>query len=243
MSLKDDSARKFRKEKNKWDIESYSDYEEREENLLKQRLYSKEPTITGEVRITGGKVKNYNISIPKNTRPLTDRIKVRIFDILSKDIANKRILDLYAGSGSFGLESLSRGAKHVTFVDASKHSYRAIDENIKKLGLSEQTELIKEKTDEYLFKLKDSDLIFDIVFMDPPFKLYNTKNLFKMQNTINLASQFLPGVKTTKNKFKGALIIKHPRHYPIEKIVLQNLKIAEKYKFGLNTLTLMIVKH
>ena len=111
MSLKFDSSKKLRKEKRKHKVESWEEFEEREDILLKERLHSKEPTISAVVRITGGKAKNFKIEIPRNSRPLTDRMKVRIFDVLREDISNKTILDLYAGAGSFGLEALSRGAE------------------------------------------------------------------------------------------------------------------------------------
>ena len=120
MSLKHDSFKKIRKEKKKWRLDTPEDFIEMEDAFLKERLMSKEPTITTTVRITGGKARNFTLEVPKATRPMTDRMKVRVFDILREDIVNKDILDLYAGAGSFGLEALSRGAKSATFVDASK---------------------------------------------------------------------------------------------------------------------------
>ena len=61
--------------------------------------------------------------------------------------------------------------------------------------------------------------------MDPPYKLYNTKRLFKMQNVVNLASQLLNGVRDPNTKsFKGVLIIKHPRRYPIDSLQLEYVK-------------------
>ena len=78
--------------------------------------------------------------------------------------------------------------------------------------------------------------------MDPPYKLYNTKNLFKMQRVINMASQMLNGVKDPNTKaFKGALIMKHPRRYPLEKLVLENIRNIETIDFGLNSVSFFIV--
>ena len=76
MSLKLESFKKIRKDKNKWKVDTPEEFEEREEAFLKKRLQSKEPTINTFVRITGGKAKNFRIDIPKTTRPLTDRMKV-----------------------------------------------------------------------------------------------------------------------------------------------------------------------
>lgn len=239
MSLKIDSAKKLRKEKTKW--KSSADWLEsskKEEEFHKERIRHKSPTITGNVRVTGGSAKNIMIDIPKTTRPLTDRMKVRIFDILQKDILNRTILDLYAGTGSFAIEALSRGAKSATLVDASKQAFRVLEKNVIKTGFSSKTEILKSKVDEYLSKAVKTEEEFEIIFMDPPYKLFNTKKFLKMEESINMASRLLP----LKKKFKGVLIIKHPKRYPIEKLNLDNLKILETFKFGLNSVTFLIVK-
>ena len=243
MSLKFDSSKKLRKEKTKHKVESWEEYELREQTFLKEKLLSKEPTIQVDVRITGGKAKNFKIDIPRNTRPLTDRMKVRIFDILKEDIANKTVLDLYAGAGSFGLESLSRGAKEATFVDASKQADLVLKKNIAHTGFLPQADVIKSKVEEFIQKYSNSEKVFDIVFMDPPYKLYNTKRVSKMEDVINGCSKFLPGVKNPNCKsFKGALIIKHPRRYPIDSLEYFHIKKIETFDFGLNSISFFIVK-
>jgi hypothetical protein len=78
--------------------------------------------------------------------------------------------------------------------------------------------------------------------MDPPYKLYNTKNLFKMERVINMAAQMLNGVKDPQTKeFKGTLIVKHPRRYPLEKLTLVGIKVLETVEIGLNSITFFIV--
>jgi 16S rRNA (guanine(966)-N(2))-methyltransferase RsmD len=239
MSLKIDSSKKLRKEKSKW--ESSGDWEEvnrREDEYHKERLRHKSPTITGNVRVTGGTAKNIMIDIPKTTRPLTDRMKVRIFDILKQDIVNKKILDLYAGTGSFAIEALSRGAQSATVVDAAKQANIILKKNFTKTGFDDKVEIVRSKVDEYLTKTIKTKQKFEIIFLDPPYKLFNTKHLFKMEKTINLASKLLP----IKNKFKGVVIIKHPKRYPIEKLDLESLQILETFAFGLNSVSFLIVK-
>lgn len=243
MSLKFDSSKKLRKEKTKHKVESWEDFEQREQAFLKERFLSKEPTISASVRITGGKAKNFKIEIPRNTRPLTDRMKVRIFDAIGRDIANKTVLDLYAGAGSFALESLSRGAKEATLVDASKQADLVIRKNIAHTGFLPQAEVIKSKVEEFIAKNKDTQRSWDIIFMDPPYKLYNTKRVFKMQETINSISKFLPGIQNpNKRQFKGALVIKHPRRYPIDNLEYEYIKKIETFEFGLNSISFFIVK-
>ena len=87
MSLKHDSFKKLRKDKNKWKVETPEEFDERENTFLKERLQSKEPTIYTTVRITAGKAKNFTLEVPKATRPMTDRMKVRVFNILKEDIS------------------------------------------------------------------------------------------------------------------------------------------------------------
>ena len=180
MSLKYDSAKKLRKERKKWKVQTPEQFDEMEKIFLREKLLHKEPTIDAFVRITAGKVKNFKLEIPKTTRPLTDRMKVQIFDTLQKDIFKKKILDLYAGTGSFGLEALSRGARHATFVEASKNAYYVLNKNIAHTGFLLDTEVIKSKVEEYLYKKNNEETMenFDIIFLDPPYKLFNTKKTF-----------------------------------------------------------------
>ena len=244
MSLKYDSAKKLRKDRNKWKVSTPEEFDEKEKVFLREKILHKEPTIKTFVRITAGEAKNFKLEIPKTTRPLTDRMKVQIFDILQKDIYKKKILDLYAGSGSFGLEALSRGAKHATFVEASKNAIYILKKNITSTGFLLDSEVIKSKVEEYLYKKNNEDPIetFDIIFLDPPYKLYNTKKTYKMEEIINMASNLLPGVQNSSKKFKGTLILKHPKKYPLEKLSLDNIILLDSYNFGLNTISFYIIK-
>ena len=244
MSLKFDSAKKLRKERNKWKVRTPEEFDQREKIFLREKMLHKEPTIKTFVRITAGKSKNFKLEIPKTTRPLTDRMKVKIFDILQRDIYKKKILDLYAGTGSFGLEALSRGAEHATFVEASKSAKHILEKNISSTGFFLDSKVIKSKAREYLYKKNKEDPVetFDIIFLDPPYKLYNTKKTYKMEEIINMASSLLPGVQDTSKNFKGALILKHPKKYPLEKLSLDNIELLESYNFGLNTISFYIVK-
>jgi 16S rRNA (guanine(966)-N(2))-methyltransferase RsmD len=181
-------------------------------------------------------------SIPSS---LSKQSKFNKCDQIEKDIYKKTILDLYAGAGSFGLEALSRGATHATFVEASKKASQIIKNNIATTGFDSQAEVIKLKVEDYLFKQSNQEKIqtFDIIFLDPPYKLFNTKKTFKMEKVINMASQHLPGIQNPNLKgFKGALILKHPRKYPLEKISLQNITLLESIHFGLNAISIYIVK-
>jgi len=244
MSLKSESLKKLRKIKNKWKVESWEEYDKRESELYRKFFQNREPTILGKIKIAAGSRKNFLLEIPKNTRPLTNRLKLTLFDLLSTDIQKKKVLDLFAGSGAFGFEALSRGAKECTFVDAAKAAEKVLILNSRKTGFLTETFIIRQKVDEYLKEsLKNSKIFFDIIFIDPPYKLYNTKDTSKINHVLNGASQLLTGFRTKKStKFPGALIVKHPRRYPLEKLEIKDMNKIVTYDFGLNSVSFYIIK-
>jgi 16S rRNA (guanine966-N2)-methyltransferase len=101
------------------------------------------------------------------TRPMLDRVKEALFDILARRVEGMRILDLCSGTGSLGLEALSRGARHVTFVEADPRNVRLIQDNIEKLGVAERSLLVKGELPGALRRLKGP---FDLAFFDPPYQ-------------------------------------------------------------------------
>ncbi len=107
-----------------------------------------------------------------SVRPTTDRAKQTIFDILANRTAfdNLEVLDLFAGSGSLGLEAVSRGAKKVTFVDKSRKSLDALEKNIASLGCESQCNVYQA---DVFWYLKNIGQPYDVVFVDPPYKLEN----------------------------------------------------------------------
>jgi 16S rRNA (guanine(966)-N(2))-methyltransferase RsmD len=121
------------------------------------------------MRIIAGKYKGRHIYSSKNQsiRPTTDRIKEYIFDILNDFIKDCRVLDLFSGSGSLGLESLSRGASHVTFVDIAYSSIKVLKKNINRIKLNDNYEIVQKNALTFLRQNKQS---FDLIFADPPFK-------------------------------------------------------------------------
>jgi len=121
------------------------------------------------MRIIGGKYKGRHIYSSNNNRirPTTDRNKGFIFNVLEDFVSGARVLDLFAGSGSLGLEAISRGAKSVTFVDNSYSSLRVLRKNIARIRLSEEHEIFQKNVLTFLRQNKES---YDLIFADPPFK-------------------------------------------------------------------------
>lgn len=105
-----------------------------------------------------------------NTRPTLDRVKEALFSIIQFEIEGANVLDLFAGSGALGIETLSRGANSVVFCDNNQESVRIITKNIENTKMKEKSIVIKADYKKALSNLKSDQNKFDIVFLDPPYK-------------------------------------------------------------------------
>ena len=125
------------------------------------------------MRITGGQLKGrLLISAEGSTiRPASDKVKQALFNIIGHDLTGYIVLDLFAGTGAYGFEALSRGAKHVVFIDNSSEALLIIKKNIAQLGVFEQC-LVRQQNiiAADSFKASDGHGYFDVVFIDPPYK-------------------------------------------------------------------------
>jgi 16S rRNA (guanine(966)-N(2))-methyltransferase RsmD len=123
------------------------------------------------MRIISGKFKSRRIDFPKNrlTRPMTDRTKETLFNIVGSFVFGKHVLDLYAGTGSLGLESLSRGAISATFVDQASWAQKVIEKNLASLGISHQGTILMRDISSAVKKLEKTGRGFSLIFVDPPF--------------------------------------------------------------------------
>lgn len=121
------------------------------------------------IRITGGKNRSRLLDTPNTnlTKPTMDKVREAVFSALGEKINNARVLDLFAGSGSYGLEALSRGAKEVTFVEVSYEAIKVIKQNCEKLN-EKNVEILN---NDVLSYLNENLQEFDIIFADPPYKL------------------------------------------------------------------------
>lgn len=123
------------------------------------------------MRVISGKVRGLKLNSPKNedVRPTTDRVKESLFNIINQYVIDSKVLDLFAGTGSLGIECLSRGAKECVFVDLSKESINIVKSNIKKARVENESIVINADFKEAINKLKGQNSRFDIIFMDPPY--------------------------------------------------------------------------
>ena len=179
------------------------------------------------MRIIGGKFKGKKILQPndKETRPLKDLAKESIFNIINHsnkfkiDIENSIVLDLFAGVGSFGLECLSRGAKHVTFVEKYNGVLPILKNNLNNLNMREKYEIIEEDLISNNF-LKKIRFKFNIIFLDPPYKEKRLSNI-------------IDNIFQEKILNKDGVIIVH-RHKREDDEFPKNFRILDEKKYGIS---------
>lgn len=123
------------------------------------------------MRIGSGTFKGRTLKTPKGeaTRPTSGLVRETLFNILARDIPEACVLDLFAGSGSVGLEALSRGAAHATFVEKARPALACLRENITALDVAEETTVLPYPVDRALAELIRAGDAFDLIFLDPPF--------------------------------------------------------------------------
>ncbi len=167
-----------------------------------------------QTRIIAGTKKGKKLQNPEYiTRPLTDRIKTSIFDLIKGFIPDSVVLDLYAGGGNFGIEALSRGAKRATFVDISRESINCINQNLTNADLAESSKVVQSNVQDFVRSTEEE---FDLIMCDPPFDKVVVKH-------IDDAAKLL--------KDDGLLIFRYPETLEINLEEI-NLNPAYQKKYG-----------
>lgn len=123
------------------------------------------------MRIISGLAKNRKLKAPpgQDTRPITDMIKEALFNVLGSKVEEAVFLDLFAGSGSVGIEALSRGSKKVIFIDNSFSAIKVIKGNLEHCQLTTGSQVYKNDVFKALDILLRRNMVFDIIYIDPPF--------------------------------------------------------------------------
>ena len=123
------------------------------------------------MRIIGGAARGRRIRAPRGSaiRPTADRVREALFDILPRDLAGVRVLDLFAGSGSLSLEALSRGAESALLVDESAEAARLMRRNVEALGFADRARVWPQPVGKALRRLSDEGAAYDAIFLDPPY--------------------------------------------------------------------------
>lgn len=120
------------------------------------------------MRVISGTAKGRRLKpVPGDTtRPVTDRVKEALFDILAGDVRSARVLDLFAGTGGIGIEALSRGAKRAVFVEAERQGVNTILANVRTCGVADRAQIVRADVFEYL-RQRPTDL-YDFIYVAPP---------------------------------------------------------------------------
>ena len=167
------------------------------------------------MRVISGKYKGKNLLgfDILGTRPTMDRVKESLFGIIQNKVKNSTILDLFAGSGSLGIEAISNGSKTCYFID---NNMKLID-IIKKNTINMEEEIIIEKKD-YIDALKyfyNNNIKFDIIFLDPPYKLNLINNCLKLIEKYDLLNK------------NGIIVCEYE-----QEIINSNYKLLKEKKYG-----------
>ena len=134
------------------------------------------------MRVIAGTAKGRRLKTPvTGTRPMTDRIKESIFNALG-ELTGLSVLDLYAGSGSLGLEAISRGARGVTFVENSRDAIVKLEENIAATGFESESEVLWADVTHTLGNHAEDRV--DIIFLDPPYSMSADEVLSNLESLV-----------------------------------------------------------
>ncbi len=178
------------------------------------------------MRIINGLKKNKKLVWRSDsvTRPMKERIKISIFDIIYENILDAKVLDLFSGTGQLGVECLSRGAKHVSLVDNDSKAIKLIKENCQPFDINKYL-IYKNNVIEFLNKNKD---LFDLIFIDPPF------------NNIDISNKCLEVIFS--NKLSNKIIIIQILKKNISKIISHINWRQTFYTFNNNVIIIYIFK-
>lgn len=180
------------------------------------------------LRIIGGELKGKKLyTIPGTLiRPTSDRLRESIFNILSNLVKKAVVLDLFAGTGALGIETLSRGAESAVFIDDSKAALSVVERNIQSCAVDNRSQIIKWNIVKNLNRIKAVDSKFNLVFMDPP---YN-KGLIK-PTLINLHDSGSLGRD-------ACIIVEHTPFEPVPGACKQ-FELTDQRKYGKKLISFM----
>lgn len=147
------------------------------------------------MRIISGIAKGHKLLPPASmvTRPTLDRVKESIFDIIQNEVPYSDVLDAFAGTGSLGLEAVSRGAKKCVLIDQNPETYGLLRENVENLEFDDKCETINMDSYNALETLGNKNKKFDLIFIDPPYSknmippavdIISNKNMLKKEGFI-----------------------------------------------------------
>jgi 16S rRNA (guanine966-N2)-methyltransferase len=170
--------------------------------------------------IISGKYGGRQLSAPDGrlTHPMSSRVRNSLFNIIANKIIDAEILDVFAGTGSLGLESLSRGAKHVTFIERDRVANKILVDNITTLGVSEFSTVLRIGAKTWIDKNQDKS--FDIIFADPPYNNLQLSTVFSLTGLL---------------KPNGLMVLSYPGRGELPSV--QGVVVVDNRSYGTAALT------
>jgi 16S rRNA (guanine966-N2)-methyltransferase len=172
------------------------------------------------MHITTGHAKGRRLkSVPSDvTRPITDRVKQAVFNILADDVLQSKWLDLFAGTGAVGIEALSRGAGNVTFIDQNALAIRTVEANLKTTQLGHNARVIRQDAFKYIAGMPNAS--YDFIYVAPP--QYQGLWAEAMVAIDNQPAWLAPA---------GAIIVQiHPREF--HEVSMKNFELVDQRKYS-----------
>ena len=153
-----------------------------------------------KVKVISGTLKGSTLKLPKSgVRATQERVKKSFFDILGDRVREAFVLDLFAGTGNLGIESLSREASRATFVEWETASVRLLRENLNRLGLLGRADVLQENCFKAIRRLSHQGAKFDLVFVDPPYNIEVTTKFLRSLSGCDIL------------KPSALLVVRHPK--------------------------------
>ena len=176
------------------------------------------------LRIIAGEKKGLTIEVPSSAKPITDRIKTSIFDLVKDFIGGAEVLDLFSGSGNFAIEAISRGASRAVIVEIDDRAVEIIKKNIIKAKYNLKIDIFKMDAVKFL---KKTDAKFDLIMLDPPFPMSpNIKREVMLMSTKLL-------------KPNGLLIFRFPQHEKYDEIE-EGVNIVYQKHYGISQINYIL---
>ena len=136
--------------------------------------------------LKGRNIKGFNI---EGTRPTMDRVKASVFASIQDYLSNSIVLDLFAGSGNLGIEAISNGSKYCYFVDNNKICIKCIKDNINNFSIQDKSRVMLGNYNKALKYFRDNNNLFDIIFIDPPYKYENINSIVDTISKYNILNE------------------------------------------------------
>ena len=157
-----------------------------------------------------------------DTRPTTDQVKESIFNIIQFDVEGRKVLDLFAGTGQMGIEALSRGAAHATFVDMAPAAAKIVRENVELTRFTDVSKVVQSDWRGFLSSCREK---FDLIFLDPPYRTDMLENAMQTIAAIDILSEH------------GIMICESPLDKELPELAAPYEK-GKEYRYGKITVTL-----